>query len=266
MLQGPANRFGVVSFNASISKDLLVKVVVKGDKQKLKQAKTLIDAVLEKQRKQLKTAKNAAKKGDNVLHGAAAIYGYHSMVKLIKDAQLRVSGDELRVQYKAPVGAAMPVAIIGVMAAVAIPAFIKYTRKSKTVEATEGLDKIKAGAKAFFQADHYDTSGNLLPKAFPKTVGWTPASPCCKQGGKCRPKPSDWNHPSWRSLMFQLADPHYFQYRFESSGTNKGATFVIEARGDLDCDGVYSSYKILGSVDSEFGVKMRGPIITNEIE
>ena len=45
------------------------------------------------------------------------------------------------------------VAIIGILAAVAIPAFIKYIRKSKTVEATEGLDKINIGAKSYFQAD-----------------------------------------------------------------------------------------------------------------
>ncbi|MCC6748246.1 MAG: pilin, partial [Deltaproteobacteria bacterium] len=50
------------------------------------------------------------------------------------------------------------VAIIGILAAVAIPAFIKYLRKSKTVEATEGLDKVKVGASQYFQADHYDTA------------------------------------------------------------------------------------------------------------
>jgi Tfp pilus assembly major pilin PilA len=44
----------------------------------------------------------------------------------------------------------------GVSAAIAIPAFIKYLRKAKTVEAIQGLDQIKAGAKAFYQADHYD--------------------------------------------------------------------------------------------------------------
>ena len=39
------------------------------------------------------------------------------------------------------------VAIIGILAAVAIPAFVKYLRKSKTVEVTEALDKVKIGAK-----------------------------------------------------------------------------------------------------------------------
>jgi type IV pilus assembly protein PilA len=161
------------------------------------------------------------------------------------------------------------VAIIGILAAVAIPAFIKYIRKSKTVEATEGLDKIKTGAKQYFQADHYDTSGNLLRKQFPASVSLTPATRCCADSDtapKCNADASDWNVAGWRELHFQLSDPHYFNWSWGSAGTNTGSTFTATAEGDLDCDNTRSSYRILGSVDTEFGVLTKGPIITNEIE
>lgn len=163
------------------------------------------------------------------------------------------------------------VAIIGILAAVAIPAFVKYLRKSKTVEATEGLDKVKIGAVTYFQADHYDTAGNLVSKQFPTSVTATPAfSDCCAETAatnpKCSPRATDWNNDSWRALHFQLTDAHYFVWAFTGSGTNTAATYTAEAVGNLDCDTDQSNYKILGAIDSEFGVESKGPIITNEIE
>jgi prepilin-type N-terminal cleavage/methylation domain-containing protein len=164
------------------------------------------------------------------------------------------------------------VAIIGILAAVAIPAFVKYLRKAKTVEATEGLDKIKAGAKAYFQADHYDTNANLLPKQFPVGVAtWSPANdPCAGDTVKFESNAagftSAWNADHWRALNFQIADDHYFRYNFQGSGLNKLAAFVSEAQGNLDCDTEFSSYRIRGSVDDEYGVKVAGPIVDREIE
>ena len=162
------------------------------------------------------------------------------------------------------------VAIIGILAAVAIPAFVKYLRKAKTVEATEALDKVKVGAKAYFQADHYDGSANLLSKQFVASTPVTPAADtCCSVaagGPKCIPSPADWNTDSWRSLHFQLTEPHYYWYQFTATGENKAATFNAFAFGNLDCDSDISTYKLVGSVDSEYGVKVMGPVVTNDIE
>jgi hypothetical protein len=160
-----------------------------------------------------------------------------------------------------PVGLVMVFFFQGLIAAVSIPAFIKYTRKAKTVEATESLDKMVVGARSYAQAEHYDTSGNLQPKSFPVArTDWVPRTPCCEHAThKCMPTEAEWNVEPWRSLHFQLADPHHFQYRYTSDG--KSAT--IEARGDLDCDGAFSSFKMLGSVEENM---FRGPIVENETE
>ena len=159
------------------------------------------------------------------------------------------------------------VAIIGILAAVAIPAFIKYLRKAKTVEATEGLDKLKAGAEQYFQSDHYDTStGNLLPKYFPQTETLT--SDCCSGGmaPKCNPSADNWNSPGWRALHFQQSDPHYFRWSYSSANSNTAAVYTASAVGNLDCDSTSSSYQLWGDIDAEFGVRTKGPIIINEIE
>ncbi|MCA9672495.1 MAG: hypothetical protein KC503_43170 [Myxococcales bacterium] len=156
----------------------------------------------------------------------------------------------------------------GVMASIAIPAFIKYQRKAKTVEATESLDKLRVGARLYYRADHYSKRGKLLPKQFPRgQTGWTPKQICCKQpGGKCPADRKVWRKDPWRALNFEISEAHRYQYRYRASGSGKKSTFVIEARGDLDCDGVFSNYKLQGDIDPQIGVRSVGPIIVNEIE
>jgi type IV pilus assembly protein PilA len=171
-----------------------------------------------------------------------------------------------------PVGFFSFLIMQGMLAAVAIPAFVKYIRKSKTVEATEVLDKVASGARVYFLADHWDENGRLLPKRFPPgNTGWVPARICCDNPeNMCEPLESDWDREPWRSLNVELIEPHYYQYRYSSSGHSAAARYVIEARGDLDCDGNYSRFRITGKApDPEEGgtvVETEGPIIEDEIE
>lgn len=155
-------------------------------------------------------------------------------------------------------------ATMGILAAVAIPAFIKYTRKSKTVEATEALDKIGGGARAYYVTDHWDRNGNLMPKRFPPSVPMTPTKiPGCNK--KLTPAIT-WSSRGWDPLYFALTEPHYYSYSFQSSGTGAASVYTARAHGDLDCDGTLSTFEIRGSVDSDGSVSKIGPIITNEIE
>ena len=153
-------------------------------------------------------------------------------------------------------------AVMGILAAVAIPAFVKYIRKSKTVEATESLDKIKMGAKQYYVMDHYDRNGILMKKAFPPSAPLTPAKVPCKK--KVTTPVAAWK--AWEPMHFALTEPHYYAYSFTSAGTGTAATFTAKAHGDLDCDGVLSTYEIRGSVNQQGDVQVVGPIITNEIE
>jgi type IV pilus assembly protein PilA len=162
------------------------------------------------------------------------------------------------------------VAIIGILAAVAIPAFVKYLRKSKTVEATEGLDKVKVGARQYFQADHYDSvNGNLMPKEFPLGNGTlVPGTTCCSgaMAPKCAPAAANWSGAPWHELHFALTDPHYYRWGFQNGGSVTTSAYTAQAVGDLDCDGTFSTFEVRGSIDGEGGVTVRGPIVTNEIE
>src|SRR6186713_2796652 len=58
------------------------------------------------------------------------------------------------------------VAIIGILAAVAIPAFLKYIKKSKTTEARTNVRKIYDGQIAYYNEEYVDRTGTILPKTF----------------------------------------------------------------------------------------------------
>ena len=143
-----------------------------------------------------------------------------------------------------------------------------YKRQALAVEAQASLKKIQAGARQFFVSDHYNSSGELEPRRFPNgSSSWTPANTCCQQSdGRCLSMKEDWGSGPWRTLRFGLYEPHRYQYRFTSQGQDQSSSFTAEARGDLDCNGKYSSYQVTGTVDSEFNVVIRGPVVVDALE
>jgi type IV pilus assembly protein PilA len=160
------------------------------------------------------------------------------------------------------------VAIIGILAAVAIPAFMKYIRRSKTVEATMNVRKLFDSSVAYFEAEHADKTGASIAKQFPGSVAMTPAATCCgNTGDKCVPAPTNFTADTWSSLNFSVDDPFYFRYQYDSSGTETASKFAAWAFGDLDCDTILSTYERSGSVMSDRSVSGGGGLYTKlEIE
>lgn len=134
------------------------------------------------------------------------------------------------------------VAIIGVLAAVAIPTLIRYIRKAKSAEATANVRKIADGARSYFMED--SERRQLMLARFPADAPLTPPQQCCP--GKCAPDPALWETPAWIDLKFQMADAHYYQYEFVSAGTGTSAAFTARAHGNLDCDSLISTFEIAG--------------------
>jgi type IV pilus assembly protein PilA len=167
------------------------------------------------------------------------------------------------------------VAIIGILAAVAIPAFMKYMRKSKTTEAVQGVKKIYDGARSYYLEENTARgTGIVIGKQFPgPSVATTPTNRCClSTGGKCQPSPTDWDNPTdgavWSALKFSMEDPFYFQYAYDSSGTDTGSMFTARALGDLDCDTRLSTFEMAATINSaDQSVKGSAGIFkSNELE
>jgi type IV pilus assembly protein PilA len=135
--------------------------------------------------------------------------------------------------------------VVGVLAAIAIPAFVDYMHKTKTTEAQLELRHIGNAAKDYL----------IVHDAFPVgTAPLTPATPCCMgPGAKCETNPADWMTPEWRALDFQISEPHRYQYSY----TSDGHSFRALAVGDLDCDTVMVTYTL--DIDTSGRTRLSGP-------
>jgi type IV pilus assembly protein PilA len=171
------------------------------------------------------------------------------------------------------------VAIIGILAAVAIPAFIKYIRRSKTVEAENSVRKLYDSSVTYFQTDHAAQDGTPIAAQFPEptTVDFPKDSYCCTQsGGKCLPSDANADFSksadvkTWTSLNFSMDDPFMYSYYYGSTGsatTGAASKFTAGAHGDLDCNKKLSTFERVGSIDANGGVSGgEGLYVVDDIE
>jgi prepilin-type N-terminal cleavage/methylation domain-containing protein len=137
------------------------------------------------------------------------------------------------------------VAIIGILAAIAIPAYMEYTRRSKTSEAALNLNKIGKNEKTKFQGESTFTTQNsngVVPTR-PKSSG------CCGGNGgtpgqmpnKCAPDAAGFaRDAAFNDMEFSLAEPSEYVYSY--TGGSQSATAY--ALGDLDCDKVEATWRL----------------------
>ena len=156
------------------------------------------------------------------------------------------------------------VAILGILAAVAIPAFLKYIKRSKTTEATMNVRKLFDGSVTYFAADHTDATGSLVNAQFPTSTALLPSPTQDKQ----ITPPASWDaSATWIALQFSVTDPGYYGYQYNSNGsTNDGAVFTAQAYGDLDGDGTWSTFTRVGSVEDHEVKGGAGLFIDKELE
>lgn len=153
-----------------------------------------------------------------------------------------------------PIELAVGISLLGCVAAIAVPTFAREIHASRFVEPTDGLARLGASALAY--AAHHGQ--------FPDSAPLTPAVP--PRGKKEIDPPGAWDHPTWIALAFRAAPepvPHAYSFSFDSTG----AGFIGQARGDLDGDGVLSTFEVKGmTVPGEPPRLEPGMYVSEELE
>jgi type IV pilus assembly protein PilA len=127
------------------------------------------------------------------------------------------------------------VAIIGILAAVAIPAFMDYMKKSKKTEASLNLNKIAKNSKVY-----YNTNAGFVTKAGAEAPA-AGGSNCSQSNKKFTVDAAIWQDTAgWQELDFQVDEPNLFSYEYKPGSTAATALAV----GDLDCDKTLITYTL----------------------
>jgi len=154
--------------------------------------------------------------------------------------------------------------LIGVMAVLAIAGTRKYLSAAKSAEATNTIGEIAIDTTQAYERESF--TGTLKAGA---AVGSdhvlcasashpVPASIHQVAAKKYMSSPLDWTSDppdqGFTCLKFEMYTPQYYQYDYRRTGGATGSAvgdgFEAEAKGDLDGDGVTSSFKTTGKITS----------------
>ncbi len=268
-------------------------VSIEGDPAVVAGLTTEAELLVESAVGELKQLAAMMRHSDDLLNLIGSAFLAHQVRRFERLAKPVVDGGRLSLEVPLDSEhASALVAMVGIGAAIAIPELTKSMRRSKTSEARVQLARMFDAASAYFNEELIPAAGVALiaSHACPNdgrasgSAGITPPlSVDCNAGpgGRCVPTTGMatgsgvydialWTeNPVWSAVHFQIEQGHAFHYDFKwtNSGTGFGACqFTAQAFGDLDGDGVWSTYERTGVADHQGVNGAAGLYIDQEVE
>lgn len=166
------------------------------------------------------------------------------------------------------------VAIIGILAALAIPAFLGYVRRSKSTEVTTQLDNLFKSMATYYENENATSPAINALTATNCTiaaVSGAGAAPDAAPNTTKRQFPAD--HAGFGAVKGAIAGYVYYSYYFDTDGggcgktSNTGGLYTFKGFGDLDADGTISLFSLAAGSDSSNSMyRARAFNIVNELE
>ena len=143
--------------------------------------------------------------------------------------------------------------VVGILLAVALPTLGRTVRPSKLSEASEQLDALYRAVEAYYATPRPAAQGGSA-YCLPGPAGPTPEAPSETPVTTDFSAQSAQGASTWKDLGFAPKLPLRFRYSYTPAAwgcmriVSDGRLIVLRAEGDLDGDGLYSSFERRASV------------------
>lgn len=142
-------------------------------------------------------------------------------------------------------------ALAAVIGAIAMYALARYVRHAKTTEAVSSVSSLATAAARYYDESDATQPAGAAPQAIhamrhfpPSSRVPVPEDPLTVRGRRYQSNLADWSASPWKDLRFSIVQPQCYQYSFDSDGAGVNAKATVMAQGDLDGDGVRSTYSL----------------------
>jgi hypothetical protein len=157
-----------------------------------------------------------------------------------------------------PVELAVVIAVTGAVLAAGTPAFLRDLHASRMTEAVDGVSTIAKNAVAY-------SEDKALPASFPGPAPLTPSE--VPRGRRVVDPAGTWDTPTWKALNFGFTSGHYYSFAFDVSGDPSRISFRAHAHGDLNGDGLTSTFAVEGErKPGQAAVVLPGMFVNREVE
>lgn len=157
------------------------------------------------------------------------------------------------------------VAILGILAAIAIPAFVTYVRRSKTAEASEQLKALFNGAATYYAKER-------VPQGLTGGAHQVHCTVTKAEMSSFTPGPAKQNVSAWTDSHKALGfSPQNVYYRYDINTLDVGCNrehskelYRFQAFGNLDGDDIQSTFELAAGSNGDNELYHAAGIYINE--
>jgi Tfp pilus assembly protein FimT len=155
------------------------------------------------------------------------------------------------------------IGFVSILGALAMYGVARYLRHSKTAEAVSTTTAIAQAACVAYNASDANQPAGTKPDAAramrhfpPASRASVPASVNDVRGKRFQSAAGDWATSPWLEMGFKISTPQLYAYSFESQGSGPSAQATAVAHGDLDANGVESTFRASAAPDGSLVAKV----------
>lgn len=165
------------------------------------------------------------------------------------------------------------VGLAAILSAIGMYALARYVRHAKTVEAVSSVTSLAGAAAEYYNMSDATQPAGAAPRAVhamrhfpPSSHVAVPEDPLLVRGKRYQSNLADWSASPWRDLRFSIVQPQSYQYSFEADGAGATAKARVTAEGDLDGDGMRSTYSLAITPDQSVSAQVDKTMTRKDVE